>query len=257
MDHWISRKHYALAVVTVLVVCGGIVCAGDWSCARSTDESQQGAFRFPDTPAGRAAAAYVHAFNSQNDEQMKAFVTDYRPQSYIEERPMEERISQYHKLHDTFGTLSPLRTALSIDPQITFLARGSNVKGVLVFRFQVDEAPPHKIVFISTSSMGSSEMSENEILRMANDKNILRVADRAQPVDDGLIEETARAVARILDEKYVDPTIGKAMGDTILSLVADGRYADMKKAGQLAEALTQAAVDVSSDKHIWIEAGRC
>jgi hypothetical protein len=221
---------------------------------RSTDGSQQGAFRIPDTPAGRAAAAYVHALNSQNDEQMKAFVNDYRPASYIEERPMEERMSQYHKLHDTFGTLSPLRIALSVDPQITFLAKGSSVKGVLVFRLQVDEAPPHKIAFISTSSVGSTELSENEILCMASDENAIRVADRAQPVDDRLIEETARAVARILDEKYVEPAIGKAIADTILSHLAEGRYADMKKAGQLADALTEDALAVSSDKHIWIEA---
>lgn len=71
------------------------------------------------------------------------------------------------------------------------------------------------------------------------------MADRAQPADGRLIEETARAVARILDEKYVDPAVGKAMADTILSHLADGRYADKTRAGQLADALTDAAVAVS------------
>ena len=53
---------------------------------------------------------------------MEGFLRDYRPQSYLEERAIEERLSQYHKLRDTLGTLAPLRAALSIDLQITCLA---------------------------------------------------------------------------------------------------------------------------------------
>jgi len=228
-----------------LVVGAAMICISGWICANSADGPQQAEFPFPDTPAGRAAAAYIQAFNSQDDERMKAFLRDYRPQSYLEERPIEERIGQYHRLRETFGTLSPFRTALSLDLQVTFLAKGSNVKGPLVFRFQVDEAPPHNVVLLTTSGVDRPDLP---------DEDILRVGDRAQPVDGGIIENTARATARILDEKYIDPATGKAMGDTILRHLAGGRYADVRRAGQLADALSKDAVAVSNDKHIWIEA---
>jgi len=222
-----------------------MICISGWSCASSANGPQQAEFPFPDTPAGRAAAAYIQAFNSQDDERMKAFLREYRPQSYLEERPIEERIGQYHRLRETFGTLSPLRTALSLDLQVTFLTKGSNVKGPLVFRFQVDEAPPPKLALLTTTGVDNAGLP---------DEDILRVADRAQPVDGSIIEETTRAAARILDEKYIDPAIGKAMADTILRRLAGGRYADARRAGQLADALTRDAFDVSKDKHIWIEA---
>jgi len=214
----------------------------------------QGVFQFPDTAAGRAAGAYVGAFNSRNDERMKGFLRDYRALSFLAERPVEERIDQYHRLRDTFGTLTPLRVALSLDLQVTFVAKGSNVKGLLVFRLQVDEAGPHRIALLTTSSVGSTELTEDELLRRATEYEAVRVADRAQPVAGSFIEDTARAVASILDQKYVNPAVGKAMAEAILLRLAAGGYADARRAGELADALTADAAAVSADRHIWVEA---
>jgi len=241
----INRRRHSTSFVAALVAGAIIICTTGWSRTGPAAEPQQDAFQFPETPAGRVAEAYVRAFNSQDDAQMEGFLRDYRPQSYLQERPIEERLGQYRRLHDTFGTLTPLRAALSLDLQITFLAKGSNVGGVLVFRFQVDEAPPHKLTLLTTSGVDQGQLPDDETLR---------VADRAQPMNADVIQETARAVARILRERYIDPALGKTMADTILSRLVAGRCADAKKAGQLADALTEGAVAVSRDKHIWIEA---
>ena len=141
---------------------------------------------------------------------METFLRDYRPQSYVEERPIEERLSRWHKLHDTFGTLAPLRAALGLDLQITFLAEGSNVNGAL-FRFQVEEAPNRRLALLTTSGVDDAQRPDDVVLR---------VADRAQPVDAEVIQETARGAAQILRERYIDSEIGEAVAGTIPAMPA-------------------------------------
>ena len=73
-----------------------------------------------------------------------------------------------------------------------------------MFRFEVDEAPPHKLTLLTTRGVDQGQLPDDEALR---------VDDRAQPMNAGVIQETARAVARILRERYIDPALGKTMAD--------------------------------------------
>ena len=60
---------------------------------------------WPATPAGKFARDYVTAFNA-GDDAMKAFyLHSFAPES-LAVRPPEKRLSRYHDLRETFGTLA-------------------------------------------------------------------------------------------------------------------------------------------------------
>jgi len=80
------------------------------------------------------------------------------------------------------------------------------------------------------------------------------VATRAVPVDDSLRESTVRGVAEIIDSTYIYPERGRDMMDAIMQNYSRGRYNECKKAGKLADMLTEDLLAVSNDHHVWVEA---
>ena len=199
----------------------------------------------PDTAAGRCAAAYFAAFNSDDDNVTLDFEEQNRSLSYLEDRTAEERLANYKRLRDIFGQLDPLRVTFSLELQITLLVNSSKIDGVLVMRFQLEEDTPHRLDYMTFSGINSAEVP---------DEYVAYVATRAAPIDDALREKTIQSVVEILNNKYVYPKLGKEIKDTILRYNMQGRYADCRKAGKLADMLTEDAVAVSNDRHIWVEA---
>lgn len=202
-------------------------------------------FEAPDTATGKCVAAWFSAFNSGDDREMLAFEDRYRARSYTETLGPDERLANYERLRDIFGQLTPRRVVRSLERQITLIAESAKIDGVLVVRFQLEDAPPHGLDYLRFTGINRKEIP---------DAYALRAADRAQPVDAGNLEETVRSAARILEEKYVIPDVGKAMADRILGNLEDGDYDRAGKAGRLADMLTEDVVDVSGDSHVWIEA---
>ena len=89
---------------------------------------------WPDTPAGGFARDYVAAFNS-GDDAMKAFYAgSFAPES-LAVRPPEKRLTRYHDLRESIGTL----------------AFGGVVKdssGALTVRLLDADAVPHEFTFV-------------------------------------------------------------------------------------------------------------
>jgi hypothetical protein len=134
---------------------------------------------------------------------------------------------------------------LSLERQLTLLADATETDDVLVMRFQLEDEPPHRLDYLKFTGIDHAQVP---------DEYVLYVADRAQPLDSAVKEETVRSVARILSETYIDPGMGKAMADTMLAHLSGGVYAEAKKTGHLADMLTEDAVAVSRDEHVWIAA---
>ena len=109
----------------VLVGCFTVLGIGTLPSinAQSTD--------LPDTPAGRIAAAYIAAFNSGNNQVMQTFIEQHRASSYLERRPIKERLAGYENLRGIFGQLTPLRIALSLELQLTVLVDATKTDDVL------------------------------------------------------------------------------------------------------------------------------
>ena len=239
--HSTRRGWLAVTVRIAVVVIGCCVCLGtrgSRSCAAERAE-------LPNTVAGQCASAFFDAFNSGNDEIMQAFQEEYRARAYLERLPLDKRLARYERLRGIFGRLIPLRIALSLELQLTLLADATETDDVLVMRFQLEDEPPHRMDYLKFTGIDHSQVP---------DEYVLYVADRAQPLDNAIMEETVRSVARVLSETYIDPSLGKAMADTMLAHLSGGVYAEAKKTGRLADMLTEDAVAVSRDEHVWIEA---
>lgn len=207
----------------------------------NTDEQAE----LPGNASGRCASAYFDAFNSGSAEKMQAFDEEYRSLSYLEQLSPDKRLKSYERLRGIFGRLTPIRVVLNLDLQLTLLADAANTDDALVIRFQLEEEPPRRLDYLKFSGIDHAQVP---------DQYVLYVADRAQPLDKALMEETVRTAARILREKYIDPEMGKAMADTMLANLSGGAYNEAKTTGRLADMLTEDAVALSRDEHVWIEA---
>jgi len=199
----------------------------------------------PNTAAGRCAAAYFEAFNSGNNEVMRAFIEEHYALSYVKSRPLDERLAAYQRLHGTFGRLIPLRVALSLELQLTLLADAAKTDNALVMRFQLEAGPPHRLAYVTLSGIDKPEVP---------DEYAVHVATKAAPINDALRRSTVQSVAEALRGTYVYPKLGGQMADALVQKQKEGRYDGVTRAGILADMLTEDARAISNDKHIWVEA---
>jgi hypothetical protein len=199
----------------------------------------------PQTPAGRCAADYFKAFNSEGDDVLRTFVAEYRTPAFLEEHPVEERVTRLIRLRGIFGALTPARVTLSFDYQVTLLVVPENTGDVLVMRFQLEETQPHKLSFITITGIDKLDVP---------DEYVGYAATRAVPVTTELRASTVESIAQAFRDVYIYPELGRRMADTLMYRQGRGEYQDLKKAGTLADRLREDAVAVSGDLHIWVEA---
>jgi len=199
----------------------------------------------PKTAAGECAAAYLGAFNSGSKEALRSFVTRYRSSPYLQSHPVGERVAHHERLVGIFGRLHPVRLVHDLEHQLTLLADAAKSDGALVIRFQLDPEAPHSLSFITFSGIDSFDVTDE----YAN-----YVATRAAPIDGELRRRRIRSLAEVLGGQYVYPRVGKQMVESLLKNESQSLYDDLAKAGKLADKLTEDAVAISKDRHVWVEA---
>jgi YD repeat-containing protein len=176
---------------------------------------------------------------------IQAFFEEHYPLPYLDSHPLDQRLAHYQQLYGIFGQLTPLRVALNLELQLTVLADAAKTDNALVIRFQLENEPPHGLAFITFSGIDKPEVP---------DEYAAYVATRAAPIDSALRASTVESVAQALRDQYVYSELGQQMADTLLRKQAEGRYDKATKAGKLADILTEDALAISKDKHIWVEA---
>ena len=93
--------------------------------------------------------AYFDAFNSGEAEVFSKFSRQHRTDESLARSSMEERLQGYRQTFEEWGRLRPLRFALT-RPEELFVLVETDV-GEMVFGFEVEPEPPHKLVSISVS----------------------------------------------------------------------------------------------------------
>lgn len=101
---------------------------------------------FPDTPAGRRAAAFVAAFNDGSEAALRALVTGHWAAAALAERPVEQRVATLRRLRSDSGALEPARVDAAGEIEVAVLARAAGSGEWLALRVMVEPAPPHGIV---------------------------------------------------------------------------------------------------------------
>ena len=99
----------------------------------------------PNSPAGQRVAAYLKAFNSGDEKQMREFFADNVAPASLEGRPIDVRLQVYREMRDEFQALDLRRVLKADDASITLLLQ-TKQGGWLEFGFEFEATPPHKLV---------------------------------------------------------------------------------------------------------------
>ncbi|NIO48671.1 MAG: hypothetical protein GTN73_04420 [Candidatus Aminicenantes bacterium] len=247
------RKHKTIGIMGLLILALCVPKA--FSESKSFQAAPATKLKMPETPAGRCASTYVESFNSADVTKMKSFFKQYYSDSDLKERSIESRLKRYYQLREIFQTLTPAYLGLSLERQISLLCTASGTDNGIVFRFQLRDAKPYKIEFMTVSAINidgvdfSSSNATKEIQETIN-----YVANRAQPVDDAMRKDTVEKAARGLREEYLYPEMGQKMADKLMQNLSAGLYDEHKSTGKLADKLTEDMVALCKDRHLWIEA---
>ncbi|MGD1049120.1 MAG: serine hydrolase domain-containing protein, partial [Candidatus Krumholzibacteriaceae bacterium] len=110
-----------------------------WLVPGSRAEAAQ--VKFPDTNAGRRAAAYFKAYNTMKDEDMQAYLEANLAPEAIAKRSVQDRIQALQRIRTDAGTVEPQKILDARDDAITLFVKGTTGKWFeWSFRFE-KEAP--------------------------------------------------------------------------------------------------------------------
>ena len=188
---------------------------------------------FPDSHAGRRAAAFFEAFNTRDPDAMRAFESSHRAAAALATRPIDDRITQYKELLAQFGRLEAKRLEEDSKGQVTVVAKATASGDWFRMRFELEEASPHKLVAV--------------YIEGPCDPN---VDPTSAALDADARLEVIDAIIATLSEAYVFPEKAEAMEAALRKQVADGDYADVSSPQRLAQRLTRDLQEVCHDKHL-------
>ncbi len=120
--------------------------------ARSQESSQPPGVQFPDTPAGKAVAAYFEAFNA-GETAMKEYWEKFGARAFLDRMPMEARLDRDRQMRGQIGALTPQRIVESRADSIRVIAR--NQTGLSVrLDFQFESTEPFGLLGIRILPVG-------------------------------------------------------------------------------------------------------
>jgi CubicO group peptidase (beta-lactamase class C family) len=103
------------------------------------------AIELPDSPSGRAAAAYFRHFNSGDAAGMRAFIRDSIAKNPEDTRTLDERVAGYTTLHDARGALTPVAVIASSPAQLTLQVRSAK-GGMFRMIFDTETSAPYRLI---------------------------------------------------------------------------------------------------------------
>jgi hypothetical protein len=189
---------------------------------------------FPETPAGRCAAAYVRSFNSGDESAVREFELANRSESSLKARTMEERLSQYRELRKEWGTLVPRQIRSQADTQIEVLIDTQASGECFAFGFEFDKAVPGKLVAIRIE--GPVSPAETTAAEKA-----VTPAER---------EAVVERLIKLLEDGYVFPDKVYGMGTALQRQLGSGEYDKITSPTDFARRLTDDLHAVCNDKHL-------
>ncbi len=164
--------------------------------------------------AGQRVSAYLKAFNSGDEKQMREFFADNVAPASLERRPIDARLQVYREMRSEFQALDPQRVLKADDASITLLLQ-TKTGGWLEFGFEFEAAPPHKLVgFRVEDTAAPSGAASNESGATGARKSVMTEAEVVSSLDKYL-EDTVKAdefSGAVLLAKNGKPIFQKAYG---------------------------------------------
>ncbi|HVP35549.1 MAG TPA: serine hydrolase domain-containing protein [Terriglobales bacterium] len=131
--------------------------------------------RFPQTEAGKRAESYFKAFNSKNENDMRAYLEQNIAPDNLKERPIEQRMSTFRQIKNDLTTLEPVKILKESPDEIKLVARSAN-ENWLELTFGFEKSSPHKLLGIRIMRLDeppdlntpSTPLTETEMLKELN-----------------------------------------------------------------------------------------
>jgi len=115
--------------------------------APSQSAAQSKAVRLPDTPAGRAAAAYFRAFNTGDPERMRKFIQESTAPNPSDSRTIDDRVAAHQGMYGRRGSLIPVVIENSSPSELTLQVRSAKM-GTAMMIFNVEPAAPNRLISV-------------------------------------------------------------------------------------------------------------
>jgi D-alanyl-D-alanine carboxypeptidase len=145
------KNRIKMLTLTFLLAAVGFQGAGaHFSQAQASAQSPGP--QFPETPAGKAAAAYFKAFNA-GEEAMKRFLGEFSAKSSSQRMPIQVRLDRYRQMRGQLGILSPQKVVESRPNFIGVTAQGQGGR-LLRLDFEFEDAEPFGLLGIRIQPMG-------------------------------------------------------------------------------------------------------
>lgn len=238
-------RHLTQLLTTLCVIWPVVVMepspAAAYAPAPKTGDSRATADvpEFPDSVAGRRAAAFFQAYAAGTDEAVRAFEATHRAESALKRRSIDDRIRQYHELRADWGALTIGQLVVASERDVSVIVHAERPDEWLDFRFELEKEPPYKLLAIAIQGPAPPP---GELAKIP-------------PLDEKMRAEVVDEIAKILDEAYVYPKLGRQMAETVRANAAKGAYDELTHVRSFADRLTQDLRDICYDRHLRVRVG--
>ncbi len=215
---------FAAMIVTCLTVEGGLICA------------PAGEPTLPETRAGQCAAAYLAAFNSASEQELRAFEKAYRAEAAARRRPLDDRITSHRERCVEWGKITLRNVVASGEYDVLAVVEPERLDGWMHLSFELEQEPPYRL----------------EGLRLEGPVEPKSSAASNKALNDDLRKRVIERIADELIRNYAFADVGQAMADDIRRRLAAGEYGRFDYSYPFAQKLTHDLRDVCHDKHLRI-----
>jgi len=188
----------------------------------------------PDTAAGRCAAAFLAAFNADDEDSMRAFEEQYRAKSALERRSIDDRLTMVRDLRAKWGSLELQRVISGDERNLDLLVRAGRTDQLYCLGFELEQQPPHGLLGI----------------RIEGPIDIERGAALSQPLEPSIRQRVVDRAADELIRAYVFEDIARQMAEDLHRRLGAGEYEEITTAHEFARRLTEDLRAISHDRHL-------
>lgn len=167
--------------------------------------------KLPDTVAGRRVAAYIKAFNSGDEQTMRAFFTENVSADALKQRPVEARLDIYRQMRGNMGTMELRQIKEAAEDAVTVLVKTTQ-GGWFEIGFMFEQQQPHRFVALRVED--AAEPAESSVTKVNAPANKMTEADALASVESFLNKVVAadEFSGTVLLAKDGQPIFQKAYG---------------------------------------------
>ncbi len=139
-----------------------------------TAAPEQGAFKFPETPRGKCAAAFFAAFNSSGESAIATYYKDNLSAAALQRTPLEERLARYRGFKKEARSLVPEKLLREAGNEASYLVRSGKGE-TLEFSFQFEKDGGTQLAAIMGAPIDPENAAELSGPPLSRDEVLARV----------------------------------------------------------------------------------